>query len=115
MIARIWRAQAASQRDADAYQVLFAEVAQRLRALPGFRGVHLLRADGARENGDQHGGAAGRDDGAEFVTVTLFESLDDVRGFAGEAYQRANVSPAARRVLAHVDEHVRHYAVVLTG
>lgn len=69
-----------------------------LGALPGFRGGYLLRRD--------------HDGGAEFVTLTLFDSLDDVRTFAGEAYHKANVSAPARAVLSDFDEEVRHFTVV---
>ncbi|HEX5120156.1 MAG TPA: hypothetical protein VFW65_33645 [Pseudonocardiaceae bacterium] len=49
----------------------------------------------------------------ELITVTLFESLDAVRGFAGRDYLRANVSAPARDVLPDIDELVRHYPVVV--
>ena len=50
--------------------------------------------------------------GTEYVTLTLFDSLDGVRRFAGPDVDAANVSPAARAVLDDVDERVRHYTVV---
>lgn len=49
----------------------------------------------------------------ELITVTLFESLDAVRAFAGRDCQRANVSAPTRDILPDIDELVRHYTVVV--
>lgn len=92
MIARLWSART---HDADAYQTLFTtDVLSHLRAVDGFRGAYLLRND------------------LEVVTITLFDSLAAVRGFAGEDHEAANVSSAARQVLDDVDERVRHFDVI---
>ena len=99
MIARLWSARTANSADADAYQALFpADALAHLGTVSGFHGAYLLRRD--------------HDTGAELVTMTLFESLAAIRGFAGEDYQRANVSTSARNVLADIDERVRHFTVV---
>ena len=50
----------------------------------------------------------------EFVTVTWFESLEAVRAFAGEDYEAAVVSPAARALLTSFDARSRHYETLLT-
>jgi heme-degrading monooxygenase HmoA len=97
VIARLWSARTTN---ADAYQALFrGDIVAHLREIDGFRGGYLLR----REFGS----------GAEFVTVTLFESLAAVRGFAGEDYESAAVSAQARKVLDDIDESVRHFTVVV--
>jgi len=100
MIARIWSARTSNADNANTYQNLFpTDALDHLRKLAGFQGAYLLRRD--------------RDTGAEFVAVTLFESLDAVRGFAGDAYEEANVSQPAREVLDDIDERVHHFTVVL--
>jgi heme-degrading monooxygenase HmoA len=97
MIVRIWSARTSA--DPDAYENEFrTHVLDALTGLDGFRGAYLLRRAHAR--------------GTEFVTLTMFDSLDDVRRFAGPDVDAANVSPAARTVLDDVDERVRHYTVV---
>jgi heme-degrading monooxygenase HmoA len=99
MICRIWSGRAGSSGAAEAYERVFGhEMLGVPGRLPGFRGGYLLRRD-----------AEGR---VEFVTLTLFDRLDDVRGFAGDDYERANVSPDGRAALDDVDERVRHYTVV---
>jgi heme-degrading monooxygenase HmoA len=95
MIGRLWRGRAA---DPDAYENVFRhEVLDELSTVPGFRGAYLLSAP----------------DG-EVVALTLFDSLADVRGFAGEDIERANVSAPARAVLSEFDDTARHYEVVVT-
>lgn len=66
----------------------------------GFRGAYLLRREHAR--------------GAEFVTLTLFSSVNDVRAFSGDDLHKPNVSPAARSTLDETDPTVRHFEVVST-
>ena len=100
VIARIWHGWATPE-NADAYERLL-----RSHVLPGihervegFRGAYLLRDDAGDE--------------VEFVTVTLFDSLDAVREFAGDDYEVAVVPPEARRLLSRFDERSRHYETLL--
>ncbi len=97
MIARIWRGWAPRER-AGAYQRHYeTEVSAHLRAVSGFRGAQLLR----------------RDEGGEvaFTSITWFTSLDAVRGFAGDDYERAVVEEGARAVLSRWDERAVHHDV----
>jgi hypothetical protein len=43
--------------------------------------------------------------------VTFFDTLDAVRGFAGDDYETAVVAEEARRVLVRFDDRVLHYDV----
>jgi heme-degrading monooxygenase HmoA len=47
------------------------------------------------------------------LAVTLWDSMDAVRAFAGDGPERAVVEPAARTVLSAFDKTVDHYEVVL--
>jgi heme-degrading monooxygenase HmoA len=97
MIGRMWRGWA--DGDGAAYKAHFqGEVLEALRAVPGCRGGFLLRCDDAA--------------GVEFVTLTLFDSLDAVRAFAGEQYEQAVVAPAAQAALRDYDRTVQHYTIV---
>jgi heme-degrading monooxygenase HmoA len=101
VIARVWHGWAEPGKNADAYeQLLRAHVLPGIHRVAGFRGAYLLRDDGPDE--------------VEFVTVTLFETLDDVREFAGEDYEAAVVPPEARALLSRFDERSRHYETILT-
>src|SRR4029079_14927204 len=92
---RIWHGWTAPE-NADAYEALLrSEVLPGIDRIEGFRGAHLLR----RDAGDE----------VEFVTLTVFDSLEAVREFAGEDYEVAVVPPEARRLLAPYDESSAHY------
>ena len=95
MIARMWRGWARSDQ-ADRYEQHYrSEVMATLGQVPGFRGARLLR----RRIGEE----------TEFVSLTLFEDLDAVRGFAGPDYETAVVVGEARTMLSRFDERVSHY------
>jgi len=99
MIARLWRGAAADRRNAEAYvRHLRSNVVPELAAIPGYREVRLMR----REQGGR----------TEFLVMTLWESMDAVRRFAGENPERAVVEPEARAVLVDFDDFVRHYEVL---
>lgn len=97
MIARMWRGQAKAA-NADAYErFVTTKVFAELPAIPGHRGAYLLKR--AMDSGGE----------VEFIAVTLWESLDSIRGFAGDAIDRAVVEPEARAVLSSFDDFVRHF------
>ncbi|MGZ4371512.1 MAG: antibiotic biosynthesis monooxygenase [Gaiellaceae bacterium] len=97
MITRYWRGWTTAG-NADAYQAFVSGTILpgiAARALAGYHGAYLLRRALEHE--------------VEFATVMLFDSLEDVRAFAGEDYETAYVPPAARELLARFDEHSAHY------
>lgn len=97
MIYRIWHGWT-TPANADAYERLLREeifVGIGARRIAGFEGIELLRRDLGGE--------------VEFVTLMRFASLDAVRAFAGDDYERAVVPPAARALLARFDERSAHY------
>jgi heme-degrading monooxygenase HmoA len=97
VIARIWRGETRAE-DADAYQRYLEETGERdCRALPGNRGVLVLRGE--------------RDERAEFVFVSFWESMDAVRAFAGDDLERARYYPQDYRYLLTLEPFVRHFEV----
>jgi len=99
MISRLWHGWTTREK-ADAYEELLkSEVLPGIHRVKGFKGAHLLRRDGKQE--------------VEFVTLTMFDSLDAVKEFAGEGYEVAVVPPEARNLLARFDERSVHYETVL--
>jgi hypothetical protein len=101
MIARIWKGWTTPE-SADAYQrIVSQEVLPGIAArnLDGHHGAYLLWRD--------------LDGEVEFATITLFDSLAQVRAFAGEDYEAAYVPPRAREVLARFDERSAHYDTLL--
>ncbi|HZS08788.1 MAG TPA: antibiotic biosynthesis monooxygenase [Blastocatellia bacterium] len=99
MIARLWTARVA-QAQAPAYaDHLKSRVLSALREVDGYDGAKLLERETA--------------DGVEIVVITLWQSLDAVRKFAGPDLERAVVSDEIAPLLLWYDRQVRHYEVVV--
>ncbi|HEX6330071.1 MAG TPA: antibiotic biosynthesis monooxygenase [Actinomycetota bacterium] len=97
MIARTWRGWTRNE-DADAYvDYLLASGIGESRATEGSRGAYILR----RADGDR----------TEFFTVTLWESLDAVKNFAGDDIDRAVFFPEDDRFLVDREAVAVHYEV----
>jgi hypothetical protein len=47
------------------------------------------------------------------MTVTLFETMEAIRAFAGNDPNLAHVTTEARQLLSHFEHTVTHYEVVL--
>ena len=100
MIARWWRGWAATQENAEAYEELLkSTILPRVASHEGHRGSYLVRRE--------------VEEGVEFATLTLWDSLESVRAFAGEDYEVAVVPEPARAVLSHWDERSAHYEVAV--
>ena len=99
MVARHWRGRSRADTASAYLDHLRIETLPRLRALDGHLGAYVLR----REVGDE----------IEFVVLTLWESLESVRAFAGDDYETAVVPPQARRVLTTFDKRALHYDVAI--
>ena len=97
MIARVWRGETRAE-DAERYLAYLEETGvKECRATPGNKGVLVLRrVDGGK---------------AEFLFTSFWESMEVVRGFAGDDVERAVYYPDDRRYLLALDPHVRHYTV----
>ena len=99
MISRIWHGWA-TPANAEAYEALLNSeilVGIQNRRIAGYRGIQLFR----RDLGDE----------VEFITIMWFDSMDAVRTFAGEDYEKAVVPQEARLLLSRFDERSQHYEV----
>ena len=98
MIGRLWHGWT-THENADAYEALLRrEVLPGIHRVPGYLGAYLLRRDAGPE--------------VEIVTMTLFDSWDAVREFAGADFEAAVVPAAARALLARFDARSVHYDVL---
>lgn len=97
MIARIWKG-AVRRADGDRYAAYMLEtgVAGYART-PGNRGAWMLR----RDAGDR----------TEFLMFTLWDSIEAVKAFAGEDYEKAVFYPEDDRFLVERDLVATHYQV----
>ena len=98
MIVRVWHGWTKLE-DADAYEQFLRGLLSDLPAsVSGSFGGWVLRRPGDGE--------------AEFVVMTLFESLDAIRAFAGDDYETPVIEPEAARLLVRGDEKAAHYEAV---
>ena len=101
MISRVWHGWT-TPSNADAYEALLrSEIFPWIenRHLSGFHGIQLLRRE--------------LNDGAEFITIMWFDSMESVREFAGDDLEVAVVLPPAQALLDHFDARSQHYQVVV--
>jgi heme-degrading monooxygenase HmoA len=97
MIARIWHGTTQAEK-ADAYVSFLKE-----SGLPDYRktegnlGAYILRRIEA--------------DKAHFLTVSFWRSLDAVKTFAGEDYEKARYYPQDKEFLLEFEPNVLHYEV----
>lgn len=99
MIARVWRGSAIRERADDYVEHLEQSVIPELQQIDGFRGIYLLRRN--------------LSDGIEFVVMTLWESMEAIRKFAGENPEIAVVAPTARVLFREYDAEVKHFEIAL--
>src|SRR5947208_17159158 len=100
MIARIWYGWTKCV-DATAYEKMlrdeiFPSIAA--RKISGYRGAELF----VREDGDE----------VEFVTLLRFDSMDDVKQFAGDDANKPVIFPNAEALITRM-EQARHYRIAI--
>jgi hypothetical protein len=104
MICRVWHGWTMPAH-ATAYETylrheLFPRLARELGGR-GYRGFHILRLQHEAET--------------EFVTMVWFDTLDQVRGFAGDGYEVPVISDTARKLLSRFDARCVHYELCDAG
>jgi heme-degrading monooxygenase HmoA len=98
MIVRSWRGRT-TRANASAYvRHVTQKVFATLKKIRGHRGAYLLQREEA--------------DSVKFVVLTLWDSMQAIREFAGEQVERAVIEPEAQAVLADFDKVVEHYELV---
>jgi heme-degrading monooxygenase HmoA len=99
MIGRLWHGWTAREH-ADVYErLLVTKILPGIHRVDGYQGAYLLRRSVP--------------EGVEFVTLTLFESMEAVRSFAGADHEVAVVPVEARALLSRFDERSAHFDVVM--
>ena len=95
MIARIWQG-VVQVDDADVYAAYIRETGfAEYAGISGNRGAWLLRRN--------------QDDRTEFITLSLWDSIDAIRAFAGDNIEAAVLYPEDQRYLLDGRSTVSHY------
>lgn len=97
MVARVWQGITLPE-NADAYEnflkIEFLPSIEK-KNIDGYRKFQLLRFDKGQE--------------VEFITIMWFDSLDKIRQFAGDDYEKAVVHPKAQQLLLRYDARSKHF------
>ena len=99
MIARIWQGTTPEAKAAEYLDYLQLTGVKESQATEGNRGVYVLR----RMNDGQ----------AKFTFISLWESWEAIRRFAGDDVERAVYYPEDRDYLLSLNPQVMHYEVLV--
>jgi heme-degrading monooxygenase HmoA len=100
MIARIWHGYT-TKENAGRYENLLKEevfTGIEQKNIKGYKGIRLLRRE--------------LEDETEFTTIMQFDSIEDVKQFAGEDYETAYVPAKARQILKRYDPKSVHCEII---
>ena len=98
MIVRMWHGRVPTDKAAAYRQFLNERAIPDYRSVPGNISVHILERAEAEIT--------------HFITMTFWESLDAIRGFAGDPVEVAKYYPEDRDFLLEFEPTVVHYEVV---
>ena len=98
MIARIWRGVTRLTDKDTYYDYLLKTGIPEYKDTQGIRGVRVLRRV--------------YDDKVEFLLITLWDSWDAIKAFAGQDYEKAVYYPEDEKFLLELDPHVTHYELL---
>jgi heme-degrading monooxygenase HmoA len=99
MIARTWHGRVPAAKADEYHQYLLRTGVSDYAETPGNRGVSVLR----RTEGDV----------THFLLITHWDSIDAIKRFAGEDYERARYYPEDDDFLLEREPFVTHYEVLL--
>jgi heme-degrading monooxygenase HmoA len=98
MIARIWHGVTSAEKADEYYQFLQQSGIADYKLVEGNRGVQVLQ----RIEGDK----------AHFLLITLWDSMDAIKRFAGDNPEKAKYYPEDKDYLLEFEEYVSHYDVL---
>ncbi len=99
MIARYWKGIAYPEKVNEYLKHLEEDTFEILKQIKGFVDVRVLSKQ--------------VNDGIEFIVISTWESMDEIKNFAGEMLEKAVVPDIAKDMLVSYDEEVNHYEIVL--
>jgi heme-degrading monooxygenase HmoA len=98
MIARIWRGVTGLADKYTYYDYLLKTGLAEYKETKGNRGLRVLRRV--------------YDDKVEFLLITLWDSWEAIKSFAGQDYEKAVYYPEDKKFLLELDPRVTHYEVL---
>ena len=99
MIARIWRGVTLQSKSDQYFEYLMKTGIPDYRKIEGNLGVYVLRRT--------------RDNRAEFLLISMWQSFEAIRRFAGEDIEKAVYYPEDSEFLLELGPRVTHYEVLV--
>ena len=99
LIARIWRGRTRASVADEYTSYLYEEGVRAIAKVPGNRGVQMLREVG--------------DDFADFQVLSYWDSLEAIKRFAGDDYEKVRHLPDDPKYMTGAAPTVRHFEVVV--
>jgi heme-degrading monooxygenase HmoA len=98
MIARIWRGRTPASQANEYFEYLQKTGLKDSRSTNGNQGVYILRRI--------------KDGEAEFLFLSLWESIEAIRRFAGHDHEKARYYSADKDFLLEMEPTVSHYEIL---
>lgn len=95
MVARIWHGRTPADKADEYRQYLFDTGVKKIASLPGNRGVEMMMSKTAAEG--------------EFMVISYWDSIDAIKGYAGENYTQVHDLPRDKDFLIDREPLVRHF------
>jgi heme-degrading monooxygenase HmoA len=99
LIAREWRGKVHKEKADEYASYLLREGVNKLAAIPGNLGVQMFRLD--------------EGDTVEFTVISYWPSIEAIKRYAGESYQKPHQLPKDPEYLIELPQVVRHYEVLV--
>jgi len=99
MIARIWHGYTKPEHSS-VYEIMLREeifIGNKEKNMDGFIDLQLLKRKLENE--------------VEFITIMRFDSINSVKNFAGDDYEKAVIYEEAKPLLVRYDEFAQHYEI----
>jgi heme-degrading monooxygenase HmoA len=100
-VARMWHGRVPDARAAEYEDYLRREGITKLEAIPGNLGVDLFTRS--------------RDGVTEFIVISYWRSLDDIKAYAGADIEKTHNLPRDPEFLIEMEPNVRHFTVKLSN
>ncbi|HUN44959.1 MAG TPA: hypothetical protein VMU85_00505 [Stellaceae bacterium] len=99
LIARIWHGQTRAAIAEEYTRYLYENGVRKIAAIPNNRGTQMLRK--------VEGGIG------DFTVISYWDSVEAIKQYAGEDYEKTNVLPRDPEYLLEVEPKVRHLEVLV--
>jgi len=96
-VARMWHGRTTDAKAAEYYDYLMSAGVSRFKSIPGNLGVDVM--------------SRSRDGVTEFIVISYWRSLDDIKAYAGADIEKTHNLPRDPEYLLELEPNVRHFNV----